>query len=56
MRLDDAPRVQNGLAQHHIYIRSMNHLPGLTGYLRVTLGSSEQMHRFLTTLEAVLKA
>ncbi|MBK6765434.1 MAG: histidinol-phosphate aminotransferase family protein [bacterium] len=54
VKFDDAKRIQDALADLLIYVRPMSHLPGMTGYLRITLGDETQMTRFVAALEKVL--
>lgn len=54
IKVDDPQRVQRELARQHIYIRSMSHLKGMTGYLRITLGNAAQMRRLVGALEQIL--
>ena len=54
VKFPDAKRVQDGLVEQNAFVRSMSHLPGMEGYLRITLGDREQMTRFMAALEKTL--
>jgi histidinol-phosphate aminotransferase len=54
IKVKDAPLVQRELSKLHIYIRSMSHLKGMNGYLRITLGDAPQMKRLIGSLEQIL--
>jgi len=51
----DAPdNVFQGLAEAGVRIRSLNAIPGLSGYVRVTVGTKEENDLFLAKLKAVV--
>jgi histidinol-phosphate aminotransferase len=54
IKFDDPAKVQTALAAKHIYVRPMSHLPKMTGFLRITLGSAEQMEEFLAALRQLI--
>ncbi len=54
IHLKDSQRVMSALSARHIYVRSMSHLPGMTGYVRITLGNPAQMERFVSALSLVV--
>lgn len=56
VKFPDAKKVQDGLVEQNAFVRSMSHLPGMEGYLRITLGDREQMTRFMGALEKILKS
>ncbi|MBL0062112.1 MAG: histidinol-phosphate aminotransferase family protein [bacterium] len=54
VKFPDAKKVQDSLVAQNAFVRSMSHLPGMEGYLRITLGDEEQMTRFMVALEKSL--
>jgi histidinol-phosphate aminotransferase len=54
IKVENAAKLQSDLAAQRIYIRSMSHLKGMEGYLRITLGSPDQMRRLAEGLKQLL--
>lgn len=54
VKFENAKKIQDALAEQLIYVRPMSHLPGMTGYLRITLGAPDQMLRFVAALEKIV--
>jgi histidinol-phosphate aminotransferase len=55
IKVENAAEVQSELAKRFVYVRSVAHLKGMQGYLRITLGDSEQMCQFVETLKSILR-
>ena len=53
-RVEDPEGVFEGLLRHGVLIRRQDHLAGLEGSLRVTVGRRDENDRFLEALEAVV--
>jgi len=53
-RVRDAEAVYEGLLQRDVVVRRQDHLPGLSGCLRVSVGAPEENDAFLEALAAVL--
>jgi len=53
-RVDDPERVHSGLLERGVVVRRQDHLPGLGGCLRVTVGLPGENDAFLAALEGVL--
>jgi histidinol-phosphate aminotransferase len=56
MRVDDAAAVYAGLLEHGVLVRRQDHLPGLTGCLRVSVGAPKENDAFLHAFDAVSAA
>ncbi len=54
IKFDNPAKIQAALAEQHIYVRPMSHLPKMTGFLRITLGNAEQMEEFLAAVEKLV--
>lgn len=55
-RVQDAARVSEGLLERDVAVRRQDHLPGLAGCLRVTVGDPSENDAFLRALREVLTA
>ncbi len=53
-RCADAAWLHGALLDHGVLVRRQDHLPGLAGCLRVSIGTPEQNDAFLAALDAVL--
>ncbi|MDQ4094604.1 MAG: histidinol-phosphate transaminase [Actinomycetota bacterium] len=53
-RVEDAPRVWQGLLSHDVLVRNLDEEPGLAGCLRVTAGLPEENDAFLGALDEAL--
>lgn len=53
-RVDDAARVHARLLEHGVLVRRQDHLPGLSGCLRVSAGLPAENSAFLTALAAIM--
>lgn len=51
-RVADAAAIDAGLRARDVVIRRQDHLPGLTGCLRVSVGTRDEIDTFLTALDA----
>lgn len=49
----DAERIFNALRDRHIYVRYFNK-PRISGYLRITIGTDQEMHMLIDALQAIL--
>jgi histidinol-phosphate aminotransferase len=47
LKTHDPTRVLNALVQEGVYVRNRSHLPGLEGYLRISVGTEEQSEEML---------
>jgi histidinol-phosphate aminotransferase len=56
MRVADAERTYRALLEHGVLVRRQDHLPGLDGCLRVTIGAPEENDAFLAAMQAALQA
>lgn len=54
-RVGDAARLHGDLLEHGVLIRRQDHLTGLDGCLRVTIGTSEQNDAFLDALDVAMR-
>lgn len=52
-RVADAAATYEGLRSHGVLVRRQDHLPGLAGCLRVSVGTSADMDAFVAALDAV---
>jgi histidinol-phosphate aminotransferase len=52
-RVNDPPAVFQKLAEAGVRIRSLHSIPGLAGYVRVTIGKREENDLFLEKLSAI---
>lgn len=52
----DVAKVEAALETHGILVRSMDGKPLISGSFRLTIGTREQMQRFITAFEAVLSS
>jgi len=55
-RVADVDAVYRGLLEHDIAVRRQDHLAGLEGCLRVSVGTPDETDAFLEALRAVLRA
>ena len=55
-RVADAEAFYNGLLERNIVIRRQDHLPGLSGCLRVSVGKPEENEAFMTATSELSKA
>ncbi|HLD45743.1 MAG TPA: aminotransferase class I/II-fold pyridoxal phosphate-dependent enzyme, partial [bacterium] len=52
-RVNEPEKVLSFFENHNIYLRNRSMLPGLTGYLRLTVGSREVMGHFWNVFEKI---
>ena len=54
MKVPDPDGVHKALESHQVLVRNRNTLPQLSGYLRITIGTSSEMERLLSTFQTIL--
>jgi histidinol-phosphate aminotransferase len=50
----DGPGLRAALADQNIFIRSLDHLPGMDAYLRITVGTMSSSARVASAIEAIM--
>ena len=54
LRLERAPWMVRALGEQGVYVRDRSHMPGLAGYVRVSIGTVEQTREILRRIGLVL--